>query len=159
MIMDNENNKFEDRNSKEAADRLKKLITSQKELEDSIADTAPKRKIAKESINAEKNDHPMDSETDKIEDRHPTGDPESTAGWFSDDLSQIELDQGNTGMNDIQAQNNLNSISNGESGEEISNFNDQEQTIASKPEEHPCTPPVMIHFQRCMSICMYVRID
>ena len=141
--MDNENKKSEDLNSNDA-DRLDNQIASKRELEDSLSDTAPKKKIDKESLNVEKNDLDKETDTEKIDDRHPTGDPESTAGWFSDDISQIELDQRNTGMDENQAINNLDGISNSVSGEEISATNDQEQTIVSKAIEQDTIPSSII---------------
>lgn len=79
--MENEDNKFDSLDSNEPDDKLKKIKPSQEEPEDSVADSDMDIKNQKDRNSIQEND------------RHPTGDPESTAGWFSDDLSQIEHDQ------------------------------------------------------------------
>ena len=79
--MENDENKKNLENSEDPSKRLKKLIASNEEVESSLDDTAPKRRIDKENQQLESDE------------RHPTGVPESTAGWFSDEVSKFENDQ------------------------------------------------------------------
>jgi penicillin-binding protein 1C len=137
--MENNKNNSDDQNSREAADRLKKLIASRKEAEDSLADTVPKRKIDNETVKEKLADQSIPLEPDKIDTRHPTGDPESTAGWFSDDLSQMEQDQSNSEKDMLQSTDDLEKLSNGEDKEVISSSSDQDLTIASKSNDPDLT--------------------
>ncbi len=87
--MENDKPNQNNSNKDDPADRLKKLIASQKEYDASLDDTAPKRTLRAETA------QPEQANNIDPHDRHPTGDPESTAGWYSDELSQLENDSSN----------------------------------------------------------------
>lgn len=126
-----ENEKPEQNNSKkdDPSDRLRKLIQSQKEYEDSLGDTAPKRTPQPETA-------PDDQENNaEINDRHPTGDPESTAGWYSDDLSQMENSPSN--IQEGQSEGNQEPEGN-DSDEQVENTNleDVKHPLSSEGQEN-----------------------
>ncbi len=87
--------KFEkDTNPEDPGERLRKLAASHKEFENSIKNIPPENNNDSgiTSIDDQEN---QTSEQDEqpIEDRHPTGFPEETAGWYSDDISSNEEEQ------------------------------------------------------------------
>ncbi len=120
----NQNNTKKD----DPSDRLRKLIASQKEYDASLDDTAPKRSSQAET--------PQEQHTniEEIIDRHPTGNPESTAGWYSDDLTQLENDPSNDVKDhteSLQAHTENGGDENGESinseeADQIASISDQE---------------------------------
>jgi hypothetical protein len=89
--MENDKSNQNNSNKADSADRLKKLIASQKDYDASLEETAPKRKSNMES-NSDVPDQIENGDHAEINDRHPTGDPESTAGWYSEELSELEND-------------------------------------------------------------------
>ncbi|MBE0687988.1 MAG: transglycosylase domain-containing protein, partial [Anaerolineaceae bacterium] len=90
--MENDQPNQKDSNTDDPADRLKKLIASQQEYEASLEETAPKRNSNLE-INRDEPRQLEKEENVEMNDRHPTGDPESTAGWYSEDLTELENEQ------------------------------------------------------------------
>ncbi len=74
------------------ADQLKNLEASQKDYDASLEETAPKQKSGMEG-NHDVPDHTENGKHVDMNDRHPTGDPESTAGWYSEELSELENNQ------------------------------------------------------------------
>jgi penicillin-binding protein 1C len=90
-IMENDKSNQNNSNKADSADRLKKLIASQKDYDASLEETAPKRKSSFD-INPDVPDQIENGDHAEINDRHPTGDPESTAGWYSEELSELEND-------------------------------------------------------------------
>jgi len=79
--MENNDNNLDSPDSNEVGDQFKKIKSSQTEPDDPINDSYVE------------NQNQKDREPSQERDRHPTGDPESTAGWYSDELSQMESDQ------------------------------------------------------------------
>ncbi|MBW6472085.1 MAG: transglycosylase domain-containing protein [Anaerolineaceae bacterium] len=90
--MENDRPNQSNSNKDDPADRLKKLIASQKDNDASLEETAPKRKTNLE-IDRDAPNQVEKDEHGEVEDRHPTGDPESTAGWYSNDLLELESEQ------------------------------------------------------------------
>ncbi len=82
----NENNSEIEFNPEDPIDRLRKLLASQEENQDSEMDSASQDF----HLN---NETKKENEEGQIKAQHPTGYPEETAGWFSDDLSKLESGQ------------------------------------------------------------------
>lgn len=80
--MDNDQNKSQSPESNDHVDRFRKLFSSQEAKDDQIEESTGEGNLDLDPTNQSESD------------RHPTGDPESTAGWFSEELSQIEKEQG-----------------------------------------------------------------
>lgn len=154
-IMENDKSNQNISNNADPADRLKKLIASQKEYDASLEATAPKRKSNMES-NSDLPDQIENGDHAEIYDRHPTGDPESTAGWYSDDLSELENDQlispenlsekGTEDLDDSKGRNhqftNLEKNENQPAMGDPENVNDLENDAVTIPIEDSKTTPV-----------------
>ncbi|HSM26168.1 MAG TPA: hypothetical protein VK856_14990, partial [Anaerolineaceae bacterium] len=138
--MDNDENKNELENSKDPSEHLKKKLTSNEEPVSSLDDTSPNK-------GTEGDNKKFDGD-----ERHPTGNPESTAGWFSEDVSNLENDQAeNTNRfpeGDDESTESVNSINEIEPSENEKDQSDTvaisqdelDQTIASKPDNETTKP-------------------
>ena len=73
-------------NNKESSDQPDPLTESQ--MDDSaLNETAPIKKLKVELTSEEKGKGDLPSSDEEEMEHHPTGDPESTAGWYSEEIS------------------------------------------------------------------------
>lgn len=79
--MENKDDKSKTPETNETGDRFRKLISSQEDQNNQDQDSGL--------------EHEPDEKQNLISegDRHPTGEPENTAGWFSEELSQLENEE------------------------------------------------------------------
>ncbi len=88
MDVEDENRKPE--KEMDPHDRLKKMLESSPD-DDSQALTPPRQRNLNKEAKSEENNQSQPN--NREENHHPTGDPESTAGWYAEDLNRIYTEE------------------------------------------------------------------